>query len=99
MAKGQFTRAEKKTVKLVNSINISSAWALEQQYGELKSRWNSVETAHDAFVSLIEDEGTAEGEEAWLEEISEHCGSIAKIGQKNLVSGPFLILKPKNGRV
>ena len=83
LAKGQFTRAEKKTVKLFNSVNISSVWALEQQYGELKARWKSVETAHDEFVSLIEDENTAEGEEDWLEEISERFDELElKISSK-----------------
>ena len=74
LAKGQFTRAEKKTVKLLNSINQSSAWALEQQYGELKSKWKSAETAHDQYVSFIDD--TDEGEEAWLDEISERFDEL-----------------------
>ena len=76
LAKGQFTRAEKKMVKLINSVNVSSAWPLEQQYGELKGRWHTVEAAHDQYVSLTPDGDVGGVEEAWLEEVSERFDEL-----------------------
>ena len=76
VAKAQFTRAETSLRKTVEDKSSLSS-TIERKYGELKSKWQLVQDAHDVYTATTEElEGKTEVETAWIDELTDRFGNI-----------------------
>lgn len=82
IAKGQFTRSEKRLKDALGNMENTPISTIERRYNELNSKWTMVQEAHDAYMAVLPCEASTdiESEEAnpenWINDIADRFDAI-----------------------
>ena len=82
--KAQFTRAEARLEDALQNLQKTPISNIERKYTELRTRWDTVQEAHDDYMAEIEEnvgDGASENEEVatgqtWINELMHRFGAI-----------------------
>ena len=81
-AKGQFTRSEKRLRDVVKNMENIPVATIERRYNELHSKWETLQEAHEKYVTSLRSASSPENpidedaENNWIDEIADRFDAI-----------------------
>ena len=60
IAKGQFTRSEKRLKDALGNVESTPISTIERRYSELSAKWDILQGIHDAYMTVLTPQATDE---------------------------------------
>ena len=77
IAKGQFTRSEKRLKDALGNVESTPISTIERRYSELSAKWDILQEIHDAYMTVLTPQATdEENKDSWFDKLADRFDAM-----------------------